>query len=350
MKFRGFCHLGCPFVLLIAWFPGVSESTASLVSSGKASCLTSHLQSNSNALFLVYTVNPGEGFNLIRDVYLRVASLIKLLNDNLEGDRSVVLVLPPWGPLYHWMLDRRMGVPRGPYPWSTFFDIQSLSRYIPVMEFEELICEEDEDVQFFVDHVVVLQNFLDMFESGDFSEKYEVSKCQAHRSEFEPVTGTVAERDDSKWEGVLFGDVTVRSRSLQCVSLMGGAHVISPYLLSTFDQSQFILLERAEVLLHENFGEREYWRARESMRFAPKLVLKAKEFIEQMFPNQLAILDQIICSMAKYFIGTQESTFSFRIREEREMIGFNSDTTFNAFCGGPNGEYCEAPSRWTIVR
>ena len=36
----------------------------------------------------------------------------------------------------------------------------------------------------------------------------------------------------------------------------------------------------------------------------------------------VAIIDQVICSYAQYFVGTRESTFTFRIQEEREMLGF----------------------------
>lgn len=50
----------------------------------------------------------------------------------------------------------------------------------------------------------------------------------------------------------------------------------------------------------------------------------------------------------RYFIGTCESTFSFRIQDEREIMGFNRDTTFNRFCGEGEDENCEQPSRWKI--
>lgn len=43
----------------------------------------------------------------------------------------------------------------------------------------------------------------------------------------------------------------------------------------------------------------------------------------------VAIVEQIICSRAKYFIGSYESTFSFRIQEEREILNFPPETTFN---------------------
>ena len=62
----------------------------------------------------------------------------------------------------------------------------------------------------------------------------------------------------------------------------------------------------------------------------------------------VAILDQIICSYAKYFMGSYESTFSFRIQEEREIMGFPVETTFDMLC--KTGEFnCEKGSKWKIV-
>lgn len=62
----------------------------------------------------------------------------------------------------------------------------------------------------------------------------------------------------------------------------------------------------------------------------------------------IAIIDQIICSHAKYFIGTYESTFTFRIYEEREILGFQKNMTFNSFCKYEN-EDCDKNSVWPIV-
>lgn len=61
----------------------------------------------------------------------------------------------------------------------------------------------------------------------------------------------------------------------------------------------------------------------------------------------IAIIDQIVCSHARYFIGTHDSTFSFRIQEEREIMGFPVESTFNAFCD--DQKKCIKPSVWTIV-
>ena len=61
----------------------------------------------------------------------------------------------------------------------------------------------------------------------------------------------------------------------------------------------------------------------------------------------VAIIDQIVCSHARYFIGTRESTFTFRIQEEREMMGFSEDETFDMLCR--DGETkCEGGTQWKI--
>ena len=57
--------------------------------------------------YLFYDVNMGEGFNLRRDVFMRVAILVKNLNIKSKL-YHYSLVLPPWGRLYHWQ-SRHLG-------------------------------------------------------------------------------------------------------------------------------------------------------------------------------------------------------------------------------------------------
>ena len=61
----------------------------------------------------------------------------------------------------------------------------------------------------------------------------------------------------------------------------------------------------------------------------------------------VAIIDQIVCSHARYFIGTRESTFTFRIQEEREMMGFREEETFDMLCRDGEEE-CEGGTQWKI--
>ena len=61
----------------------------------------------------------------------------------------------------------------------------------------------------------------------------------------------------------------------------------------------------------------------------------------------VAIVDQSICSHARYFLGSYESTFTFRIQEEREVLGFSTKKTFDMFCA--DGKFdCERGSIWKI--
>lgn len=80
----------------------------------------------------MYDVNPPEGFNLRRDVYIRIASLIKTLSKS----EAWVLVLPPWGRLYHW---QSPDIHQVQIPWSDFFDVPSLNKNIPVIEYEQFL-------------------------------------------------------------------------------------------------------------------------------------------------------------------------------------------------------------------
>ena len=89
----------------------------------------------------------------------------------------------------------------------------------------------------------------------------------------------------------------------------------------------------------------------------------------------VAIIDQWIASHGKYFIGTAitilfisyqfylsmlpsdigtaESTFSFRIREDRQFMGFSQNSTYNNLCGPEADENdphsCDKPSFWRLV-
>ena len=51
--------------------------------------------------YLFYDVNYHEGFNFRRDVFMRIAILVKNLNI-ISRTNHYTLVLPPWGRLYHW--------------------------------------------------------------------------------------------------------------------------------------------------------------------------------------------------------------------------------------------------------
>lgn len=97
------------------------------------------LEAASERKYLIYSVNPGEGFNLRRDVHVRVATLVK----ELRKKEDWVLVLPPWPHLYHWT-NRK--IPQSNLKWETFFDLPSLNEYVPSIEFEDYLSVEGRSI------------------------------------------------------------------------------------------------------------------------------------------------------------------------------------------------------------
>ena len=67
----------------------------------------------------------------------------------------------------------------------------------------------------------------------------------------------------------------------------------------------------------------------------------------------IAIIDQWIAAHANYFVGSKSSTFSFRIREDRQFMGFSQQSTFNELCWQGDGleqrEGCSTPTYWKLV-
>ncbi|CAL4144320.1 unnamed protein product, partial [Meganyctiphanes norvegica] len=384
------------------------------------------------ARYLLYSVNPGEGFNLRRDVYMRVANLVHKLNEKEHW----ILVLPPWAGIYHWHNDRGSG---SISPWSFFFDILSLSKWVPVMEYHEWA--EKRDGEFIFVSFVFLRYSMGWFST--WRTQYE--PCRPH------IDHTGGWESASGWQAWLWGS-HLHVGNFSCLSVQGQAQTLLPLIEEQNGRS--ILFGRAETVLHDEYGGNWYWSARRSMRFAkhlkkeadqfrakyldsddqrdkteveddwrdtkkrhdsaiggpylgvhlrrqdflhargdqvPSLKLAAKQIskllvghnIDNVFiatdapdvefsdlkgylegynvwrykPNPefqnnwgdggVAIVDQIICSHARYFIGSYESTFSFRIQEEREILGFSTKSSFNRLCG--KKKPCEQPSKWTIV-
>ncbi|CAL1548035.1 unnamed protein product [Lymnaea stagnalis] len=385
--------------------------------------------------YLLYDVNPGEGFNLRRDVYMRIAVLVQNLNDAAPW----ILVLPPWSRLYHWK-SQDVGS-QDMIPWSTFFDLPSLRKFVPVMEFEDFLKINREPV---IDELYYLQNYKEGWDKWE--EKMDKRPCIMNPYNF-----------DSKnklWYGWFFGyNDEVAARKFECISVMGHASIFKPFLL-TNTSARSVMLDRAETVLHDRYGDSVFWKVRRSMRFSkqlrdvadayrklhlnstdeedktvldddwinmkrnhgdarggaylavhlrradfakvrekdvPSLKYAAKQikklskqqelkhiFVATDAPleeyNELkkylkdykvhryepsfevkkkykdgavAIIDQWICAHARYFVGTKESTFSFRIQDEREILGFSPDTTFNRLCHEKD-KTCEQPTRWLI--
>ena len=391
--------------------------------------------------YLLYDCNPGEGFNLRRDVYIRIANLVHELRSNKACSKDDwVLVLPPWGRIgYHW---QEQNLEQSRIPWSLFFQIESLKKFIPVIEYEDYIEEIGEAK---IDEVWYLQRYAEGW-NGEWEEKIHERPCLDAEAYYTDV--------DKKIRGWFWGYEETYANKFKCVSVQGMSKILVKPLCGGNTTAKSILIDRAENVLHDVFGGVNYWKCRRSMKFSKDLqkiaedfrssqfdsndvkdrtkmsddwtehnckvetalggpyiaahirrkdflyarkdyvpslkkvasVLKSKmeEFnvtkvfiasdgtekdmkeLKKLLPQMvmfkpsksdkkkfkmggIAIIDQIICSHARYFMGTKESTFSFRIQEEREIMCFKKDTTFNRICGDSKKDDCEQPTRWKIV-
>jgi len=379
--------------------------------------------------YLLYDTNPGEGFNLRRDVFTRIAVLVKYMRqfDNWH------LVLPPWGRIgYHW---RERGMEQSKIPWSKFFDLEQLNRYIPAIELVDYFEEIGEEK---VDEIWYLQNYAEGW-GGKWEEKIHEREC---------INQPAYQTDSSRqFRGWFFGYESMYANAFKCVSVQGFSTVVTEPLNGANTTAQSVMLDRGENLLHRYYGQFHFWSARRAMRFSDELRdfatayrltnfdssdkadktsiwtqnwdeverpegsakggaylavhLRRKDFLrarakelpsikgaveqieeymklakvdkvfiatdgvegervqlrqllgdrvffydptpeeeKQFKKGGVAIIDQIICAHAAYFIGSKESTFSFRIQEEREIMGFTAESTYKRLCPDDRRRAC----------
>ena len=175
------------------------------------------LQANNDTQFdkryLLYDVNPGEGFNLRRDVYMRVHGKYDEL---LREKQNWILVVPPWRKLYHW----RSAIEQNALPWRTFFDLESLNRYVPVIEFEEFVRETGEEA---IDEILYLQGYAEGWKDGHWEEKIDDRDC---------IDRPVYHKDESGYyRGYFWGMEDIFARKFKCVSVQGTSAILVPTLL-----------------------------------------------------------------------------------------------------------------------
>lgn len=182
-------------------------------------------------IFLFYDVNAFEGFNLRRDVYIRMTVFVRALRQT-AGYENVVLVLPPFYQLYHWQLalqqQRQHSIDHTDHEdivfWSEFFDLPSMRRFTDVIDLWQYFllmqnCFGHRPGQpYHSNHVFKLKHFESMFTSGKFEEKFEVqpqSTCNA-----ETNSRTLAQQFIG-----LYTNFTIHQ--LHCVEFQGSATLLT---------------------------------------------------------------------------------------------------------------------------
>ena len=58
---------------------------------------------------------------------------------------------------------------------------------------------------------------------------------------------------------------------MRCLSFQGQSSTLANAILAHYAQPLSLMVDRAETLLHDHFGDVHYWRARRSMRYASDL-------------------------------------------------------------------------------
>jgi peptide-O-fucosyltransferase len=212
-------------------------------------------------IYILYSVNPVEGFNLRRDVYLRMAIFLKNLRKH-QGYRNAHLVLGVFPHLYHWKTSH---LRQSNIFWNHFFDLPSLKMYTSVLdmwEFFDIVKHKHKTDHVSIGEVYKLQHFENMFENGVFVDKYEEAVCL--RSEY----------DNHHYMENYYN---ITEKTITCVSFQGSVfmlrNILDEYRVKNHKPGtpRIVLFAHAETALHEFFGDEEYWMARRSMRFNKNL-------------------------------------------------------------------------------
>lgn len=168
--------------------PHVFDATKTPSKPDKCKILEAGFRNGAPPLFVLYDVNAVEGFNLRRDVYIRVAVFMASLRNNNPKYRNTYLVLPPFYRIYHWDAGKRAGQNSNPAAfWNQFFELNSMEQYTHILDMWQYFevmrdCFDASNTgTIHINHVYKLRHFQSMFDSGKFVERFEVNETNCDR-------------------------------------------------------------------------------------------------------------------------------------------------------------------------
>jgi peptide-O-fucosyltransferase len=200
-----------------------------------------------------------------------MAVFVKKLRQT-KGFQHTKLVLPTFPHLYHWKSRFR----QSQIFWNKFFDLPSLKLYTEVIDLWEFFEEVKDLVNskglLVINDVFKLQHFDSMFENGVFEDKFEETACR--RSEYDNIN--------------YFEYYNITENRLKCLNFQGSAgllyKVLRKYVVPRkSDKPKIVMFQNAEIVLHDSFGDAEYWMARRSMRFNENFVQIANDYRRDYF-------------------------------------------------------------------
>lgn len=140
-------------------------------------------------MFIMFDVNAMEGFNLRRDVYIRLAVFMAAMRESDAAFQNSFLVLPPFHRLYHWnIVAHPQSAGNQVTFWNHFFDVDSMKQYTPILDIWQYFDLMNEcfnvpnAASIRIDHVLKLRQFKSMFESGKFTERFQVNADNCDRN------------------------------------------------------------------------------------------------------------------------------------------------------------------------
>lgn len=290
------CDIYDLFKINLCYYNDVPLITFADSKNSKSFYNNKNTQTNNNnnvrdkALYIIYDVHQVEGFNLRRDVYIRMATFIWSLRQKIKY-KNAKLVLPPFMNMYHW---RSQNVNQSRVFWGELFDLESLRRFTEVLDFPEFLAElesfrGENTNKSYIDEVYKLQNYDEMFENGVFRDKFEKAPCK---------------NDDERRKGNYFGYKNLTHRTFSCVNFQGGAKMLqkmlykykSPVARNALDENRprIVLVLRSETVLHDFWSTAVYWKARRSLRFSKALTAIANKFRLEYFnsTNELDLVQR----------------------------------------------------------
>lgn len=144
--------------------------------------------------------------------------------------------------------------------------------FIPVLDFYEFVEEVKESYNLItskkieIENVIQLQHFEEMFTNGVFLDKFEFTKCLKHYLNHRP----------------LLGYQNVTKSNFLCLKFQGSStlleKVLRILLRRSIRQSTSVLFLNTEIILHDQWGNKQYWQARRSMRFNSNLIAIADAY------------------------------------------------------------------------
>ncbi|XP_051478701.1 GDP-fucose protein O-fucosyltransferase 2 isoform X2 [Apus apus] len=376
---------GCRLLLLLLLLLGLSalaQPPPPALRAGHAASSLPAAAAAPRTRYLLYDVNPPEGFNLRRDVYVRIASLLKTLLKK-SGGPFIEQIYVLQGYAEGWKegtweekiderpcIDQLMyskdkhGYYRGWF-WGyeetrglnvSCLSVQgSASIVAPILlkntSAQSVVLDRAENLlhdhyggkdywntrrsMVFAQHLRVVgdqfrNKYLQSTDEADrtpYKEDWTQMKVKMGTALGGPYLGVHLRRKDFVWGHR--EDVPSLQGAVKKIRSLLEIHKLDKAFVATDAVEEEI--ELLKKLLPE------------MVRFEPSW-----EELELYKDGGLAVIDQWICAHARYFIGTSVSTFSFRIHEEREILGFDPKTTYNRFCGEKE-KNCEQPTHWKIV-